>query len=73
MKQVRKVIIATVSFLSVKYYSLMFLLQWAYGVVLWEMSNLGRTPYDDLNEEEVAGYLEQGNRLSPSYLCHKEL
>ncbi|KAL6079707.1 Protein tyrosine kinase 2 beta [Balamuthia mandrillaris] len=33
---------------------------WSYGVTLWEMANLGMTPYPDMNTEEASMAIQEG-------------
>jgi serine/threonine protein kinase len=41
---------------------------WSYGVTLWELFSLGRTPYASMNSTQVISYLREGNRLDrPRY------
>ena len=42
---------------------------WAFGVLVWEMGSLGERPYQELQNEEVASFLQQGGRLARPALC----
>lgn len=39
------------------------LLQWAYGVTLWEIYNGGKTPYTGIQMAELSRKLEDGYRM----------
>jgi serine/threonine protein kinase len=41
---------------------------WTFGVILWELFELGGIPYADVSEKDLVEYLENGNRLEqPRY------
>lgn len=42
---------------------------WAFGVLLWEISSLGQTPYRLLSNGEVLGAIERGERLEQEPLA----
>ena len=42
---------------------------WAFGVLLWEMTSLGQTPYRALSNGEVAAALDRGERLEEQPLA----
>ena len=39
------------------------LLQWAYGVLLWEIMSMGVLPYPGIDNQHLMAYLESGQRL----------
>ena len=41
----------------------MCILQWAFGVVLWELISRGALPYPDLGNHEVRDYVCSGYRM----------
>ena len=36
---------------------------WSYGITLWEMFSLGKTPYPGMNGTELVRRLQEGYRL----------
>ncbi|XP_029165224.1 proto-oncogene tyrosine-protein kinase ROS-like isoform X2 [Nylanderia fulva] len=46
---------------------------WAFGVVMWEITSLGRMPYFDKNNIEVCQFVCTGNTLSKPLDCPPEL
>ncbi|KAL4714431.1 hypothetical protein ACJJTC_017726 [Scirpophaga incertulas] len=41
---------------------------WSFGIVLWEMFSLAKTPYPNMSPQHLLPWLEKGNRLEkPSY------
>jgi len=57
----------------VSYYVLLFILSWAYGVLLWEIFTLGSTPYPTVPHEKLLEALREGHRLGkPSYSSEEQ-
>ena len=48
-------------------------LQWMFGVTLWELMTLGQQPYADVDPFEMATYLREGFRISQPLNCPDEL
>ena len=49
-------------------------LQWSFGVVMWEILTRGRTPYQEIESEEIAAFVKSGKRLErPGDYCPVEL
>ncbi|KAK0410497.1 hypothetical protein QR680_005159 [Steinernema hermaphroditum] len=46
---------------------------WAFGVLLWEILTLGRTPYDDKENFQVLQYVKNGGTLEKPPHCPEEL
>ena len=46
---------------------------WSYGVVLWELMTLGRSPYHGINAYDLQRLLEGGYRMSKPYNCSPEI
>jgi serine/threonine protein kinase len=47
---------------------------WSYGVLLYELFTLGKTPYPTVQPSDMLAYLESGQRLpKPEPLCTDEL
>ena len=41
---------------------------WSFGVMLWEVFELGKSPYDEMTSCEVVNFLKSGGRLQkPSH------
>lgn len=40
------------------------MLQWSFGVLLWEVLMRGVTPYPDVDNFDIRNYLHEGHRLS---------
>lgn len=51
----------------------LLLLQWAFGVTLWELMTLGQTPYVDIDPFEMSAYLKDGYRIAQPINCPDEL
>jgi hypothetical protein len=47
----------------------MDVLQWAYGVTLWEVMSHGYQPYMDVDPTEMISYLQQGYRAAKPPRC----
>lgn len=45
------------------------MLQWAYGVTLWEVMSHGYQPYMDVDPTEMVSYLQQGYRAAKPPRC----
>ena len=43
--------------------NIMTLLQWAFGIFMWELCTHGREPYADVDACDIQAYLESGRRL----------
>lgn len=46
---------------------------WSFGVLLWELQSLAATPYVDIDDFEMAAYLQDGFRLSQPINCPDHL
>jgi len=51
----------------------LFLFQWSYGIVLWELLTRGVTPYPDVESKDLKSYLEGGHRLKKPRQCPESL
>lgn len=47
--------------------------QWAFGVLLWELTTLAQQPYVEVDPFEMASYLRDGYRLAQPINCPDEL
>lgn len=47
--------------------------QWAFGVLLWELTTLAQQPYVEVDAFEMASYLRDGYRLAQPINCPDEL
>ncbi|XP_078657789.1 uncharacterized protein LOC144903495 isoform X2 [Branchiostoma floridae x Branchiostoma belcheri] len=46
---------------------------WSYGVVLWEITTLGGTPYSELESEELTSMIPAGYKLKQPDNCHDHM
>ncbi|XP_028390746.1 fibroblast growth factor receptor 3-like [Dendronephthya gigantea] len=46
---------------------------WAYGIVLWEITTLGREPYPDISPFDTFTFVTSGNRMERPPHCSEEL
>lgn len=46
---------------------------WSFGVLLWELQSMAQTPYNDIDDFEMAVYLRDGFRLSQPINCPDHL
>ncbi|KAF1753356.1 hypothetical protein GCK72_019912 [Caenorhabditis remanei] len=46
---------------------------WSFGVCMYELFTLGKTPYEDLKGMLVLDYLKSGGRLSEPEYCHPKI
>eukprot|EP00117_Sycon_ciliatum_P039351 scpid35462/ scgid29105/ Tyrosine-protein kinase Mer; Proto-oncogene c-Mer; Receptor tyrosine kinase MerTK len=46
---------------------------WSYGIVMWEVFNLGQSPYPGLANDELPTFLLSGKRLGRPSLCPEDL
>ena len=46
---------------------------WAFGILLWEITTLGSTPYIGMSAGEVINYIRQGNICPQPEHCNDEL
>lgn len=49
------------------------ILQWSFGVVLWEITTLAQQPYAEIDPFEVSHVLKDGYRLTQPVNCPDEL
>lgn len=49
------------------------LLQWAFGVTMWEIMTRGQTPYAGIENAEIYNYLLGGNRLKQPPECMEDV
>lgn len=49
------------------------ILQWMFGVLLWELTTLAQQPYIEVDPFEMAAYLRDGYRLAQPQNCPDEL
>ena len=54
-------------------YALCVVIQWSYGVLLWEIFTRGATPYPGVNNYEIQDHLKLGQRLSQPESCPDEM
>lgn len=59
--------VLTVSFIT------FFVFQWAFGVLLWELTTLAQQPYAEIDPFEMAASLQDGYRLNQPVNCPDEL
>ena len=50
-----------------------FILQWSYGVVLWELMTRGVCPYPDVDNWDIIKYLKSGRRMPQPQYCPDHL
>ena len=50
-----------------------FVLQWSFGVTLWELITLGQQPYNSIDAFEMVFYLKNGHRLGQPTGCPDDL
>lgn len=53
--------------------SIFGLMQWAFGVTMWEIATRGMTPYPGIQNHEIYDYLLEGHRLKQPAGCLDEL
>lgn len=46
---------------------------WSFGVLMWELCNLARQPYQEIINEDMEQYLSAGYRLAQPINCPDEL
>lgn len=46
---------------------------WSYGIVLWELMTLGRSPYHGINAYDLQRLLESGYRMKMPANCNPEI
>uniref|UniRef100_A0A914QIU3 Protein kinase domain-containing protein n=1 Tax=Panagrolaimus davidi TaxID=227884 RepID=A0A914QIU3_9BILA len=46
---------------------------WAFGIVLYEMYSFGETPFAEVENSHLLGYLEAGNRPEKPEICPNEM
>ena len=51
----------------------MCVMQWSFGVVLWELMTLGRMPYEEIKPEDMLTQLTAGHRLTQPKNCPDDL
>ena len=42
---------------------------WSFGITLWELFSLGKTPYNGIRTDRVPEMLEKGERLQQPIIC----
>ena len=47
--------------------------KWSYGVTLWEIMSLGKMPYPGVAVQDIASFLERGDRLDRPSNCPEEM
>lgn len=52
---------------------MIFVNQWSFGVLLWELTTLAQQPYVEIDPFEIAAYLRDGYRLAQPVNCPDEL
>ena len=57
------------------YNALLYILQWSYGVLCWEVFSTGKTPYPGLDPVGVVELLDTGGRLQCPHneACSQEM
>lgn len=48
-------------------------MQWAFGVTMWEIATQGMTPYPGIQNHEIYDYLLAGHRLKQPAGCLDEM
>jgi len=43
--------------------------QWSFGVLMWELVTRGAVPYADIENWEVANFVQSGKRLQQPLYC----
>lgn len=46
---------------------------WSYGIVLWEVTTLGGTPYPSIAMPQLYNILKQGYRMESPHNCPEEI
>lgn len=62
-----------ITYLLFSYRVILFRFQWAFGVLLWELTTLAQQPYVEVDPFEMASYLRDGYRLAQPINCPDEL
>ena len=42
---------------------------WSFGILIWEITTFGKTPYGALNAQEIVADISSGRRLQPPMTC----
>lgn len=53
--------------------SLCLVIQWSYGVVLWELLTRGVNPYPEVDNWDILKYLKTGRRMTQPSFCPEEM
>ena len=52
---------------------MLLIIQWSYGVLVWEVLSGGIEPYMDVDPWDVRTYLDGGRRLSKPNICPSDM
>lgn len=57
----------------IKCYYMLFVIQWSFGVTMWEIFSRGSHPYAAVDNMDILTYVKSGGRLKRPSQCPTQL